>query len=102
MMDISKCSIAGCGFGLWLCAAASAQVTERDSVDSSGAQGDGNSYAPSISADGRYVAFISDADNLVAGDTNHAKDVFVHDRWTGATERVSVDSNGVQGNGWSQ
>ena len=101
-MSLSKCSIAGCGFGLWLCAAASAQVTERDSVDSSGAQGDDNSVYPSISADGRYVAFASFADDLVAGDTNHTYDIFVHDRWTGATELESVSSNGVQGTGASQ
>src|SRR5439155_969179 len=51
------------------------------------------------SADGRFVAFQSDATNLVAGDTNGATDVFVHDRQTGATERVSVASGGgTQGN----
>src|SRR5207302_988 len=49
---------------------------------------------------GRFVAFDSDATNLVAGDTNGATDVFVHDRQTGATERVSVTSGGgTQGNG---
>jgi len=76
-------------------------ATERVSVDSSGTEGDGGSYDPSISADGRYVAFASDADNLVANDTNGARDVFVHDRVTGATTRVSVDSAGIQGNSFS-
>src|SRR5262249_38177421 len=69
------------------------------SVDSSGVQGKSGSSSPSISADGRYVAFWSDARNLVSGDTNAVRDVFVHDRQTGITERVSVDSSGIQGNG---
>jgi Tol biopolymer transport system component len=73
-------------------------ATERVSVDSSGVQGNSLSQSPSISADGRYVAFWSGASNLVPGDTNGFTDVFVHDRQTGATERVSVDSAGVQGN----
>jgi Tol biopolymer transport system component len=76
-------------------------TTERVSVDSAGAQGNGQSLNPSISADGRYVAFHSDAINLVPGDTNPAGDIFVHDRVTGATERVSVDSAAAQGNGGS-
>jgi Tol biopolymer transport system component len=76
-------------------------ATERVSVDSPGAQGNGNSYGPSISADGRYVVFESSASNLVPGDTNGAADVFVRDRATGATGRVSVDSAGAQGNYWS-
>ncbi|MDD1720003.1 MAG: hypothetical protein LUQ25_08090 [Methanoregulaceae archaeon] len=73
-------------------------ATTRVSVRSNGNQGNGDSYSPSISADGRYVAFESAATNLVAGDTNGAWDVFVHDRQTGATTRVSVRSNGNQGN----
>ena len=72
--------------------------TTRVSVDSAGNQADGGSYFASISADGRYVAFQSDATNLVAGDTNGFNDVFVHDRQNGETERVSVDSAGAQGN----
>src|SRR5207244_12207618 len=54
---------------------------------------------PALSADGRFVAFQSAATNLVAGDTNGATDVFVHDRQTGTTERVSVASGRSQGNG---
>ena len=75
-------------------------VTERVSVSSGGAQGNqGSGYGrPSVSADGRYVAFDSAASNLVAGDTNGTWDVFVHDRQTGVTERVSVSSGGAQGN----
>jgi Tol biopolymer transport system component len=76
-------------------------ISERVSVDSSGAQGNNWSAVASISADGRHVVFLSAADNLVPGDTNGQKDVFVHDRQTGVTERVSVDSSGVEGNDWS-
>jgi len=76
-------------------------VTERVSVDSVGNQANGYSYDESISADGRFVAFRSDASNLVPGDTNGRFDVFVHDRVTGVTERVSVDSVGNQENGYS-
>src|SRR5688572_7211179 len=46
----------------------------------------------------RYIAFESDATNLVSGDTNALRDIFVHDRQTGATTRVSVATNGGQGN----
>ncbi len=74
-------------------------ATTRVSVDSSGAQATRGSWNPSISADGRYVAFDSEASNLVIGDTNYAWDVFVHDRQTGATTRVSVDSSGNQATG---
>jgi Tol biopolymer transport system component len=73
--------------------------TVRISVASNGTQGDGNSVYPSMSADGRYVAFQSDATNLVGGDTNKAPDVFVHDRLTDITERATVNSAGVQANG---
>src|SRR5260221_597397 len=74
-------------------------TTERVSLDSAGTQGNYSSYYPSISTDGRFVAFASGATNLVPGDTNGAQDVFVRDRQTGTTERVSVDSAGTQGNG---
>jgi Tol biopolymer transport system component len=73
-------------------------TTERVSVGSAGEQANSGSAEPSISADGRYVAFTSSASNLVAGDTNDEVDVFVHDRATGITERVSVSSAGEQGN----
>jgi Tol biopolymer transport system component len=54
-------------------------------------------FGLSISGDGRYVAFGSDASNLVPGDTNNETDVFVYDRQTGETTRVSVASDGAQG-----
>ena len=64
-------------------------TTERVSVGPGGAQGNGFSDDPALSADGRFVAFESDASNLVPGDTNDAVDVFVRDRQTGTTRRVS-------------
>jgi Tol biopolymer transport system component len=74
-------------------------TTERVSVTSSGTQANDNCGGPSMSADGRYVAFYSYATNMVPGDTNFAYDVFEHDRQTGKTTRVSVDANGAQLNG---
>ena len=79
-----------------------AQSTERVSLDSAGTQGDANSFSPSISDDGRYVAFRSAATNLVAGDTNGVRDVFVRDRDSGVTVRVSVASDGTQADGQSE
>jgi hypothetical protein len=74
---------------------------ERASVDSSGNPGNEFSSDPDISADGRFVAFHSIASNLVAGDTNNRRDIFVRDRQSGTTERVSVSSAGAEGNGES-
>jgi Tol biopolymer transport system component len=76
-------------------------ATTQVSVAGAGNQGNSDSFVPSISADGRFVAFGSTADNLVAGDTNGYADVFIHDRQTGATTRVSVDNAGNQGNSHS-
>ncbi|MGZ8159789.1 MAG: hypothetical protein ACXWT4_13380 [Methylobacter sp.] len=76
--------------------------TTRVSIDSEGVEGNFASLLnPSISADGRYVAFSSIADNLVLLDTNSSSDIFVHDRLTGNTRRASVNSTGVEGNGSS-
>jgi Tol biopolymer transport system component len=74
-------------------------TTELASVNSSGVRANSYSLNPSISADGRFVAFASLATNLVPGDTNVASDVFVRDRLAGTTERMSVDSGGLEGNG---
>jgi archaellum component FlaF (FlaF/FlaG flagellin family) len=80
----------------------STNTTTRVSVDSAGNQGNGISEFPSISANGRFVAFSSDATNLVPGDTNASSDIFVRDLLTNTTTRVSVDSAGNQGNGISR
>ena len=75
--------------------------TTRVSVGSSGEQSDGTSRWPSLSSQGRFVAFTSNAEQLVADDTNGKTDVFLHDRVTGVTERVSVGSREQQGRGIS-
>ncbi len=73
-------------------------ITERVSLGSGGVQGNKASGVAAISANGRFIAFESFASNLVPGDTNGMEDVFVRDRQTGTTERVSLGSGGVQGN----
>lgn len=76
-------------------------VIERVSVSDGEAQGNGRSFSEAlgyISSDGNFVAFTSFANNLVAGDTNGFRDVFVRDIAAGTTRRVSVSSTGVQGN----
>ncbi len=75
--------------------------TKRVSISSAGVQADGASQYPSLSADGRYVAFGSQASDLIAGDTNDESDVFVRDRTEKTTERVSTSSAGVQGDDFS-
>jgi Di-haem oxidoreductase, putative peroxidase/WD40-like Beta Propeller Repeat len=73
--------------------------TVRASVGPGGVQADGASFdgdSPTLSADGRIVAFTSHATNLVPNDTNHAQDVFTYDRMTGVTERDNVSAFGVQ------
>ena len=74
-------------------------LTTRVSVSTSGAQANSISYAPVISADGRFIAFHSAASNLVTGDTNGAWDVFVHDRTLGTTTRAVASITGGQPNG---
>jgi RNA polymerase sigma factor (sigma-70 family) len=74
---------------------------EPVNVSRRGTPGDQPSISGIISADGRHVAFVSRASNLVAGDTNEQADVFVRDRVARTTERVSVASDGRQGNGES-
>src|SRR2546421_6235348 len=75
-----------------------AAKTRRVSVSSAWVEGNANSFSPSISADGRFVAVYSYASNLVGGDANGFSDVFVRDRKTGKTRRVSLSSSGVGGN----
>lgn len=71
--------------------------TTRVSVTSTAVEGNGGSANPSVSSDGRYIAFQSSASNLVTNDTNGRTDIFVHDMLTGNTTLVSVHSDGVQG-----
>lgn len=78
---------------------ASPGITSAVSVNSAGAVGNDMSGSPDMTPDGRFVSFASSASNLVAGDTNGVGDVFVRDRLTGVTERVSVGAKGAQGDG---
>ena len=71
-----------------------AGTTERASVDTGGEDPDGFSFIPSLSADGRYVAFHSFATDLVQSDGNFAYDVFVRDLVAGTTVQASVDTGG--------
>lgn len=71
----------------------------RQSVDESGDQADGHHQSPSISADGRFIAFSSLASDLVPGDVNGWRDVFVKDTLTGSIERISLPNAGGQANG---
>ncbi|HVM12370.1 MAG TPA: hypothetical protein VM638_07845, partial [Actinomycetota bacterium] len=75
--------------------------TELVSAPAGGGVGDRSSVYPAISTDGRYVAFVSWATNMVPGDTNEAGDVFVRDRLAQRTERVSLATSGAEANGLS-
>jgi Tol biopolymer transport system component len=83
-------------------AAAAPGDTTRVSVSSSGAQGNDMSRWAQISGDGNYVAFESYASSLVSGDTNGEPDIFVYNRQTRVTERVSVADDESQANSWSE
>jgi cysteine-rich repeat protein len=74
-------------------------ATERVSVATGGAQASGPSLYSVISSDARFVAFASDAPDLVANDTNGVYDIFVRDRMLGITERVSVATGGIESDG---
>jgi len=78
------------------------RVTSRVSRSRKGGDPDGRSSWPAISADGRFIAFTSDASNLVDGDRNHAADVFVVDRTTGLTEIASRTPAGLSADGPSR
>jgi hypothetical protein len=74
-------------------------ITTRVSLATGAVQANGDSFNAALSGDGRFVAFESEATNLVAGDTNLVSDIFVHDRQTGITTRVSLATGAVQANG---
>jgi Tol biopolymer transport system component len=76
-------------------------ATIRVSSSSTGQQGDGFSESPTLSADGRYVAFASDAANLVTDDANDAMDIFVKDITSGIVRLVSSSSTGTAGDDYS-
>jgi Tol biopolymer transport system component len=80
---------------------AATSTRELVSIGFDGTPGNDWSFSPSISADGRYVAFASDADNLVPDDQNSSTDVFVRDRVAKTTTRVSVATGGGEADDWS-
>src|SRR5262245_31072304 len=73
-------------------------IAQRGSVGSEQTQSNDASIRPALSSNGRYVAFVSEATNLVPGDTNATLDIFVRDTVLDVTTRVSVDSFGNQAN----
>ena len=95
--------VAGVANGYYNCFVRDRQngTTTCVSVASNGALGNSNSDSPQLSADGRFVAFESDASNLVSGDSNGQTDVFLRDLQTGQTTRVSVSASGGQLNDFS-
>lgn len=105
MIDTRVTSVSLAALTLLLAAPARAQSTSIVSVDPGGAVGNAASSfgaaARAITPDGRFVVFHSDASNLVAGDLGGFQDVFVRDLISGATQRVSVASNGDNSNGAS-
>ena len=72
------------------------QTTSRISLANNGSEGNQDSTYPAISANGRYIAFVSVASNLVAGDDNGVHDVFLHDALTQSTVRVSLADDGTE------
>jgi Tol biopolymer transport system component len=97
LLTLASTVALGCALGSAASAvSAGTAATTRVSVSTAGAQGDRDTYAAGISADGRYVVLSSQATNLVPGDTNERWDVFVRDRTIGATTRVSVATGGAQ------
>lgn len=87
--DAEKMSIAGAVYGLPV----------KISAAAAGAPGTGDSRSASVSADGRFVAFASASSDLIDGDTNGKQDIFLQDRETGTTKRVSFGAGGAQADG---
>jgi len=77
-------------------------TTTRVSIATGGQQANGASAQPTISGDGRFVAYASSATNLAVGDTNGLDDVFMHDRVTGVTRLISKAPTATVGNGTSE
>lgn len=74
---------------------------ESISIAANGVQGNNDSEEPRISSDGRFVAFVSDASNLVANDRNGLGDAFLYDRVTRSIQRVNVSNSGAESNGFT-
>jgi hypothetical protein len=96
LVSLSVAVVLGMAVGV---ADAATPSTSRVSLSSTGTEGNSASYGGTVSADGRFVAFASNATNLVSGDANGSTDVFLRDRKSGQTLLVSKTNAGVQGNG---
>ena len=83
-------------FGEAAPASAARAIVERLSISSGGGQANAGGDRPDMSADGRFVAFQSRASNLIVGDTNNSLDIYLRDRITGTTTRVSLANGGAQ------
>jgi len=78
------------------------QTTALVSVNINGTSADSSSSSAVVSPDGRYISFLSYANDLISGDTTSQQEVFLRDMVTGTTLIISVDNSGVPGNGSSQ
>jgi hypothetical protein len=94
LVSLSVAVVLGMSGGV---ANAATPSTSRVSLSSSGIEGNSASYSGTVSADGRFVAFASNATNLVSGDTNGHTDIFLRDRKSGQTVLVSKSNAGTQG-----
>lgn len=83
------------GLSMALVASAAAAQVDLVSVGFNGRAGNAASQGASTNADGSIVVFYSDASNLITGDVNGARDVFLYDRYSGTLERISISSDGV-------
>jgi len=99
---VAKTLVLAVTFGLLPSLTAHAETTSLLSATSQSLPGNGISDRPSMSADGRYVAFQSEATNLISGDTNTFRDIFLLDRQSGSIARVSKGLLSAESNGHSQ
>lgn len=75
--------------------------TQIISKNINGGTGNGDSFSPRSTPDGRYIVFASDASDLVHDDNNHFPDIFLYDKQEKTTERISLGLNGKESNGFS-
>ena len=100
-LSLSRIVVAACTLTVSISSSAALLATERANISDTGTEANGFSYMASISENGEYVAFASDAANLVDNDFNAFTDIFVRNRTTGITERVNVDGAGNEAMGHS-
>ncbi len=99
-IDVRRIRFYLSGLVLVTASVAAQSCVERASVGSGGVEGNSHAYAPALSADGRWIAFVSESSTLVPGDTNIVADIFIRDRRSDTTTRASVASSGAQMSPW--